>query len=93
MSIDRTLRMHGELSGARSVLTRDERIARLIDDGKFDPETGNPFGLPKVRVRTSKAGTKSKKEAAPEAEAVEGAEGAESAEGAPAEAAADDTQK
>ena len=87
MSIDRTLRMHGELSGARSVRTRDERIARLIDEGKFDPETGNPFGLPKVRVRTSRAGTKSKKEAAPEAEAAEGTEGA------PAEAAADDTQK
>ncbi len=61
MSMDRTLRTHGGLAKNRSVLTRAERIARLVDEEKFDPETGRPLGLPKVKVRHSKAGTKSKK--------------------------------
>ncbi len=74
MSLDRTLKLSGALSGSRSVLTRAERIARLADEGKFDPESDNPLGLPKVKVRHSRAGTKSKKEAPTEA-AAEGAEG------------------
>jgi len=86
MSLDRTLKVHGGLKGARSVLTRSERIAQLIEEGKFDPETDSPLGLPKLRVRHSKAGSKSKQ--AP-AEGAEGAEGAEAAEGA-AEAAEGD---
>jgi len=76
MSLDRTLKLGGTLSGSRSVLTRAERIARLTDEGKFDPEADNPLGLPKVKVRHSRAGTKSKKEA-PTEEVIEGAEGAE----------------
>ena len=87
MSMDRTLKLGGQLKGARSVLTRAERIAMLVEEGKFDPASDSPFGLPKVRVRHSKAGTKSKKEAAPE-EGVEGVEGAEGAEGEPAAAEA-----
>ncbi|MDP6544588.1 MAG: small basic protein [Phycisphaerae bacterium] len=79
MSLDRTLKLRGTLRGSRSVLTRAERIARLTDEGKFDPEQDNPLGLPKVKVRHSRAGTKSKKEA-PTEETVEGAEGAEAAE-------------
>ncbi len=78
MSLDRTLRLKGALSGSRSVLTRAERIARLADEGKFDPESDSPLGLPKVKVRHSRAGTKSKKEA-PIEEAVEDAEGTEGA--------------
>jgi len=66
------------------VLSRAERIARLTDEGKFDPETDSPLGLPKVKMRHSRAGTKTKKEA-PVEEVVEGAEGAE-------EQAADETQ-
>ena len=75
MSMDRTLKLHGGLVRGRSVLTRAERIANLTKDGKFDPENDSPFALPKVRVRHSKAGTKSKKAVAPveEAAAVEGA--------------------
>jgi small basic protein (TIGR04137 family) len=90
MSLDRTLKSHGSLRGSRSVLTRAERIALLIEEGKFDPETDSPLGLPKVRVRHSKAGTKgSKKEAAPgeaAAAGAGGAEGAEAAEGTDSEA-------
>jgi len=73
MTIDRTLKTHGGLAHTRSVLTRSERIAKLMEDGKFDPETNSPLGLPKVRVRHSKAGTKSKKAAEETAPAAEGA--------------------
>jgi len=82
MSLDRTLKIKGGLRGSRSVLTRAERIARLTDEGKFDPEEDSPLGLPKVKVRHSKAGTKIKK--AEEAPAAEGAEGVEGVEGAQA---------
>lgn len=75
MSLDRTLKLKGELSGSRSVLTRAERITRLVNEGKFDPEADSPLGLPKVKVRHSRAGTKSKKDA-PTEETAEGAEGA-----------------
>ena len=82
MTLDRTLKMHGGLSRSRSVLTRAERIALLTEEGKFDPEKDEPFGLPKIKVRHSKAGTKTKKVA--EEVPVEGEEGAvvEGAEGA-----------
>ena len=85
MSIDRTLKTRGALIGQRSVLTRAERIAMLADEGKFDPENDSPFGLPKVRVRRSKAGAKSKKEEKPADEAAEGTE-AQGAEGGQAKA-------
>jgi len=73
MTMDRTLRIHGGLRRSRTVQTRAERIAQLIEEEKFDPEKDSPYGLPKMKVRHSKAGTKTKKEAAPapEAEAAE----------------------
>lgn len=81
MTMDRTLKQHGGLIRTRSVLTRAERIEQLAEEGKFDPEQDSPFGLPKVKVRHSKAGTKSKKaeEAVPAEE--EGAEAPAAAEG------------
>ena len=63
MTMDRTLKISGSLLRARSVLSRDERIAHLTDEGKFDPEKDSPYGLPKVKVRHSKAGHKTKKSA------------------------------
>lgn len=75
MSIDRTLKSRGTIGGQRSVLTRPERIAKLIDEGKFDPENDSPFGLPKVRVYRSRAGAKTKKEDKGAEETAEGAEG------------------
>jgi len=73
MTLDRTLKTHGGLLRSRCVLSRAERITRLMDEGKFDPDKDSPLGLPKVRVRHSRAGTKSKKaeEAKPEAAAAE----------------------
>jgi len=80
MTIDRTLKVHGGLARTRSVLTRAERIERLAEEGTFNPDENSPLGLPKVRVRTSKAGSKAKKDAkGPEGEAAEGAAPAEEA--------------
>ena len=79
MTMDRTLKIHGGLTKTRSVLKRAERIARLVDEGKFDPEADSPLGLPKTKMRHSRAGTKTKKaeeKPAAEAEAAE-AEAAE----------------
>jgi small basic protein (TIGR04137 family) len=60
VSIDKTLKIRLGLSGSRNVLSRDERIARLIEEDRFTP--GNsPFGLPKVRVQKAIAGKKKKK--------------------------------
>lgn len=74
MSLDRTLKTSGGLSKTRSVLKRAERIARMVDEDKFDMEEGSPLGLPKARVRHSKAGTKIKKaEETPAEGAEEGA--------------------
>ncbi len=81
MTLDRTLKVHGAMSRTRSVLTRAERIERLMEEGDFDPEKDEPFGLPKMKVRHSRAGTKSKKEKTDE-EAEAGSEAAESAEAA-----------
>lgn len=82
MTMDRTLKTRGALFGTRSVLSRAERIAKLSEAGNFDPEKDCPLGLPKVRVRHSKAGTKTKKAA--EATATEGAPAAAAAAAAPA---------
>jgi small basic protein (TIGR04137 family) len=82
MTMDRSLKNRGGLRGNRSVMTRAERIAKMTEEGRFDEEDDSPFGLPKLRVRQSKAGSKSaKKEEAPVAEGAEGAEGAEAVEG------------
>jgi small basic protein (TIGR04137 family) len=80
MTLDRSLRIGGAMSRHRSVLTRAERIATLMEEGKFDPAGNSPMGLPKVAVKHSKAGHKVKKEEKP-------AEGAEAA-AAPAAGAA-----
>ena len=83
MSMDRTLKVAGGLAKVRSVLGRAERIAKMVEDGKFDMEKSSPLGLPKYKVRHSKAGQKVKKAA------EEGAEGAAPAAGAaPAKGAA-----
>ncbi|MCK4600989.1 MAG: small basic protein [Phycisphaerae bacterium] len=77
MTMDRTLKAHGELIRSRSVLTRAERIAHMMDEGKFDPEKDCPIGLPKAKVRHSRAGTKTKKAAEETPPAAEGEAAAE----------------
>lgn len=84
MTMDRTLKSSGSLKGNRSVMTRAERIEHMIEEGNFDPEDDSPFGLPKLRIRRSKAGAKKKEETPEEVEGAEAA--AEGEAGEPAEA-------
>lgn len=66
MSIDRSLKTGGNLNRHRNVLTRDERVAKLIENGKFDESSDSPIGLPKVGNRKVVAGGKTKKKKAAE---------------------------
>ena len=93
MSLHRSLLAGHRTGRHRNVLTREERIAKLEEDGRWDESGSSIFGLPKVRSIKPVAGKKAKKkddEATAEAGAegaVEGAEGAEGAAAAPAEGA------
>lgn len=77
MSMDKSLKRTSQLVRQRSVLTRAERITRLITEERW-ADGSRPLGLPKVKV--IRALLKKVKKAAKE-EAVEGA-------AAPAEGAA-----
>ena len=74
MTIDKSLRVKRGATRNRSVLTRVERLARLVEADVWK-EGDSPLGLPKVRVRklTMKKKKKKKEE--------EGAEGATPAAG------------
>ena len=61
MSIDGSLKRGSRLSRARNVMTRDERIAKMLERGTFSMEEDTPFGLPKTRVAKAAAGKKKKK--------------------------------
>jgi small basic protein (TIGR04137 family) len=50
MSMDRSLRTAGSMSGTRSVLTRAERIGKMQAEKKFDTNKSSPLKLPKTRV-------------------------------------------
>mgnify|MGYP002414180634 CR=1 FL=1 len=50
MSIDRSLKGKISMGGKRSVLTRDERIAKLKADKKFNGEKDKVLGLAKTLV-------------------------------------------
>lgn len=86
MSIDKSLRRKNQLVRARNVLTRDERIKKLMDEERW-PAGRSPYGLPKVKV--VKLVVKKAKKAKEE----EKAEGAEGAAAAPAAAAAPGDKK
>ena len=49
MTVDKSLRTRKGIVRARSVLTRAERIEKLLQQDRWTEEDG-PFGLPKVRV-------------------------------------------
>ncbi|HPD15388.1 MAG TPA: small basic protein [Planctomycetota bacterium] len=83
MSLHKSLASKSALKRHRNVLTRAERVKRLMDDEAWQ-EGQSIFSLPKVKIRRVKAGGKVKK-----AEKAAAAEGA--AEGAAAPAA--DTKK
>ncbi len=50
MSLDPSLKTKGGLSAKRSVMTRAERIEKLIADKKFDPKQNRALSLPKTHV-------------------------------------------
>src|SRR5205085_8433815 len=69
MSIDKSLKRKGGMAKQRCVLTRTERIAKMLENGQFGTDR-SPYGLPKTRVQKVVLKKKVKKET------VEGAEGA-----------------
>ena len=78
MSLHRSLKTKpAALNQHRNVLKRNERIERLVEEGKFDMEEDSPIGLVKVANRkvVTKSAKKEKKEA--EAAAEEAAEAVE----------------
>ena len=82
MSIDKSLKRKGGLTKQRCVLTRAERIAKMMENGQFGSDR-SPYGLPKTRVQKVVLKKKVKKEAA-----AEGAAAATPAAGAAAKPAA-----
>lgn len=60
MTVDRSLKRRGRLVRARNVLKRDERIAKLRENERWE-EGRSPLGLPKVRVVKASIGKKKKK--------------------------------
>lgn len=49
MSRDPSLKIKGGLTGKRSVMTRPERVAKLIADKKLDPKKDSALGLRKTK--------------------------------------------
>jgi small basic protein (TIGR04137 family) len=88
MSIHRSLKSKsGALSQHRNVLTRAERIAKLSEVEKFDPEKNSALGIVKVRSIKVSAGKKPSKKAGEEAGAAAGGAAAPAAGGKAAAAA------
>jgi small basic protein (TIGR04137 family) len=69
MSIDKSLKRKGGMTRPRCVLTRAERITKMMEDGKW-ADARSPFGLPKTRVQ--KIVLKKKKEKTAEGDAAAG---------------------
>ena len=87
MSLDRSLKGANALVRHRNVLTRDERLAKLKEDEKWQ-EGKSVFGLPKVAHRKQTVGKAAKEEAAEGVAAAPGAAGTATAGAAPAAATA-----
>ena len=61
MSMHRSLKTQpGALNEHRNVLTRAERIARLVDQDRFRMDDDSPLNLPKVANRAVSTGKKKK---------------------------------
>ena len=74
MSIHPSLKGADTLAGERSVLTRFERVLKLVKEGKLDVESDRATGLPKVRTKFKVASTKKDKSEDDEAAEPEAAE-------------------
>lgn len=69
VAIDKSLKRTGRLLRSRNVLSREERIAKMKDDDRWQ-DGRSAFGLPKTRVVKSALGKKKKKKADEEEEAA-----------------------
>ena len=69
MTIDKSLRTRKGIVRARNVLTRAERIEKLLQQDRWTEEDG-PYGLPKVRVYRVVVKKKKKKSGEEEGSAV-----------------------
>ena len=85
MTLDKSLKGKGRLSRARSVLSRDERIAKMKEEERW-VEGRSPFGLPKIRVLKAASKKKKKKEEGAEGTAEGAAPAADAAKAAKPEA-------
>ncbi len=81
MTIHRSLRGIDTLKGERSVLTRFERVQKMLSNEKLDAESGSAFGLPKMRTRFKVVSGKRAKELAKEAKETKAAKGAKGKKG------------
>lgn len=52
MSLDRSLKTKGKLSEKRTVMTRSERIAKLLEKSALDPKKDGALHLPKTKPTT-----------------------------------------
>lgn len=71
MSIDKSLKRKGGMKRTRCVMTRAERIEKMMENGTFKAEQ-SPFGIPKTIVTKVVLRKKAKKEAAGDAAAGDG---------------------
>ena len=60
MSMHRSLKTASSLRRYRNVLSRSERIVKLVEAGKFKMGGDDPLGLPKVAHRKAATGGKKK---------------------------------
>ena len=72
MTIDKSLKIRSGASRQRNVLTRAERLAKLLETERWH-EGDSVFGLPKVRVEKISMKKKKKVKKEEEGEAAEGA--------------------
>ncbi|MHC4916010.1 MAG: small basic protein [Planctomycetota bacterium] len=82
MSLHSSLKRSSSAGRHRNVLKREERLAKLADDEKWDQEKDSIYGLPKVRSIKMRVKKKAKKKVEGEEAEAAGAAGVAGAEGA-----------
>ena len=65
MSLHPSLKRVNSRGSSRTVLKKDEKIKRMIQEGKWD-EDSKVFGLPKIKIVKMKVVKKEKKVATPD---------------------------
>jgi small basic protein (TIGR04137 family) len=87
VTIDKSLRRKGRLARTRNVMKREERIAQLVVEERWQAGR-SPLGLPKVRIVKTALGKKKKKKTKDEADTTAAADATTAAAGGKAAAPA-----